>query len=349
MMPSRVVDGDALWKSKKLRTVPDDFKGEYANLIPLADTDGILEYDPHVIYSTVYVAADRKCRAKTCACGREVPFVPWTPQMVEDMFAHFESTNMLERYEADGKTYATFVNIDKRGRLPSQSEREKYGHKYPPPPSRNEKMQENLPLDSILRAKCKAEFGEVEAAKFYKHDLRNANDRLGYQGVQDAFNNWLQAGYVGKYPLGAFLKSLVFEPPVRDVPILDTSGAAPSQTVPVNLKLQFVEDAISARGEVFFSPAQKAVLIGAINLYGAEAVVAAFNDFYSHLPSDKVQYAAHDFANQVNARVRAQEKKRLHRESVEREAAAGAKRSEEQVQRELDAIEAAEAEIPEEL
>ena len=53
-MPKRVVDGDALWRSRKLLLVPIEYRAEYANLVPLADVNGSFECDPASVWSDVY-------------------------------------------------------------------------------------------------------------------------------------------------------------------------------------------------------------------------------------------------------------------------------------------------------
>jgi hypothetical protein len=54
-MPKRVIDGDAIWSSKKLSNVqPAHYRAEYTNLLPLALANGVFECEPRLVYTTVY-------------------------------------------------------------------------------------------------------------------------------------------------------------------------------------------------------------------------------------------------------------------------------------------------------
>jgi len=83
-MPKRILDSDALWRSKKIRQVqPVKFRAEYANLLPLALSTGSFECDADTIWTDVYafnrpdvtpedVAAilDEYERSSCCSAGR---------------------------------------------------------------------------------------------------------------------------------------------------------------------------------------------------------------------------------------------------------------------------------------
>lgn len=126
-MPKRVVDGDAVWKSMRLKKVePPKYRAEFANLLPLALANGTFEVDPELVWAQVF------------AFNR--PDV--TPDDVVAMLDQFEKVKMLFRYEDEqGKSWGYWVGIEKAGRLPPPSERnrEKRG---PEPPS--ELLQEFL-------------------------------------------------------------------------------------------------------------------------------------------------------------------------------------------------------------
>jgi hypothetical protein len=103
-MPKRVIDGEALWLSNKLRQVPEEYRPEYANLIPLALANGTFECDPRKIWARVYIY--------------NRPSV--TLQAVEEMLDSFERAKMLFRWQAgDGAVWGYWIGIDKPGRLPS--------------------------------------------------------------------------------------------------------------------------------------------------------------------------------------------------------------------------------------
>jgi hypothetical protein len=105
-MPKRVLDGEALWRSKKLRQVqPVKFRAEFANLLPLALSTGSFECDADTIWTDVY------------AFNR--PDV--TPEDVAAILDAFEQAKLLFRWTAkqDGKVWGYWVGIDKEGRLPT--------------------------------------------------------------------------------------------------------------------------------------------------------------------------------------------------------------------------------------
>jgi hypothetical protein len=119
-MPKRVVDGDAVWKSMRLKKVePPKYRAEFANLLPLALANGTFEVDPELVWAQVF------------AFNR--PDV--TPDDVVAMLDQFEKVKMLFRYEDQQKKWwGYWVGIEKAGRLPPPSERnrEKRG---PEPPA----------------------------------------------------------------------------------------------------------------------------------------------------------------------------------------------------------------------
>lgn len=103
-MPKRVIDGEGLWLSNKLRQVPEQYRAEYANLIPLALANGTFECDPRKVWARVYIY--------------NRPSV--TLQVVEELLDSFERAKMLFRWQAeDGAIWGYWVGIDKPGRLPS--------------------------------------------------------------------------------------------------------------------------------------------------------------------------------------------------------------------------------------
>ena len=81
-MPKRIVDGEALWLSDKLKLVPEKFRAEVANLIPLASSNVSFECNPHKIWVRVY------------AYNR--PDV--TVEFVEEMLEAFPRAKMLFRW-----------------------------------------------------------------------------------------------------------------------------------------------------------------------------------------------------------------------------------------------------------
>ena len=118
-MPKRVVDGDALWRSRKLLLVPVEYRGEYANLVPLADVNGSFECDPTSVWADVYSFNRQNV----------------SPTDVAAMLDAFEAAGMLIRWKQEGKTWGHFVGIDAPGRLPSGKHKSRYRNLPPMPPS----------------------------------------------------------------------------------------------------------------------------------------------------------------------------------------------------------------------
>src|ERR1700722_14470064 len=105
-MPKRVVDGEAIWQSDKLSQVSEQWRGEYANLLPLAYANGTFECNPRLIWSKVY--------------SYNRPNV--TVDDVASILDQFEEAKMLFRwFDENGKCFGYFVGIDKSGRLPLPS------------------------------------------------------------------------------------------------------------------------------------------------------------------------------------------------------------------------------------
>jgi hypothetical protein len=119
-MPKRVIDGEALWTSDKLSEVqPLEYRAEFANLLPLSLANGVFECAPAKIFRAVY-AYNRPDR---------------TVQDVTKILDEFERVKMFFRWqEPDGKWWGHFVGVDKPGRLPADSrkDREKLGPEPPP-------------------------------------------------------------------------------------------------------------------------------------------------------------------------------------------------------------------------
>src|ERR1700688_1242438 len=108
-MPTRLIDGDALWTSIKMRKVPLKFRAEYANLIPLAEADGTFMADTRSVWSRVY------------SCNRE----DITVEMVEEILNAFENAGMLTRKtDESGRVWGHLNGIENR--LPPENIRGRY-------------------------------------------------------------------------------------------------------------------------------------------------------------------------------------------------------------------------------
>ena len=109
-MPTRMIDGDALWRSDKLTQVqPPSYRAEYANMIPLALADGYFECNPRRVWADVY--------------SYNRPDI--TVQIVEDILDEFERVGLISRKSDEkAKVWGFWVGIEKR--LPCDSQRDRY-------------------------------------------------------------------------------------------------------------------------------------------------------------------------------------------------------------------------------
>ena len=90
-MPKRIIDGDALYTSRKLAQVePPEFRGHYVWFVPLALGNGVFECDPSRVWEA------------SCAFNRPEISV----ETVEQSFAEYERVGLLVRWrEPDGKEW----------------------------------------------------------------------------------------------------------------------------------------------------------------------------------------------------------------------------------------------------
>lgn len=104
-MAKRLVDGDRLWRSDKLKQVPAPFRAEYANLLPLALADGTFECSPEKVWSDVY-SYNRS----------DVNF-----ETVVQLLDELEKAKLLFRWVADDeKTWGYWVGMRENGLLPTK-------------------------------------------------------------------------------------------------------------------------------------------------------------------------------------------------------------------------------------
>jgi hypothetical protein len=151
-MHKRVIDGNALWTSDKLALVDPRFRAEYANLIPLATSNGTFEANPKKIHRLVY------------AYNRPDIAV----EQVAAMLNEFEHSKMLFRWEQDGKNWGYFVGIEKEGRLPAPSHR-----KY-------EKIEVEVPQDQLTKFLAGATQGEPKAETWVTQGIALTGSGSGF-------------------------------------------------------------------------------------------------------------------------------------------------------------------------
>ena len=118
-MPKRIVDGDAIWTSNRIKTImPVKFRAEYANLLPLALANGVFECDPYLIWTKVYSFNRPDISADD----------------VKALLDEYERVGLVFRFgEREAKEWGFFVGIDKTGRLPPPTQRERMGRGPEPP------------------------------------------------------------------------------------------------------------------------------------------------------------------------------------------------------------------------
>lgn len=116
-MPKRIIDGEALWLSDKIRALPVKFRPEFATILPLSLADGAFECDIKRLWSKVY------------AYNRPEISI----QFVRRMLDSFERVGLISRGTYDGRMWGFFIGIDKPGRLPEPSKRNRHQTSGLPP------------------------------------------------------------------------------------------------------------------------------------------------------------------------------------------------------------------------
>ena len=100
-MPSRMIDGDALWASSKLKKVqPVQFRLHYANWLPIAEANGVFEVDFDIIRAKIYPVIDPN----------------FTAENVKQVFIEFVRVGLLTWFADNGKDYAYFVGNRQTGK-----------------------------------------------------------------------------------------------------------------------------------------------------------------------------------------------------------------------------------------
>ena len=105
-MPKRVVDGEAIATSFKIRRIQEEWRIHYPYLLTLALANGTFECDPEVIWAKRYAI-----------------FMPsMTKEHVAEMIRAFEGADLLRTWrDKEGRLCGWWVGINKPGRLPPKS------------------------------------------------------------------------------------------------------------------------------------------------------------------------------------------------------------------------------------
>jgi hypothetical protein len=117
-MPKRVVDGEALWLSDKIKRLPAEYRLHYANWLPLAEANGVFEANAERIHARVY----------------SFMLPSMSPRKVQAIMTAMIEVGLLRVWEENDKTWGYFIGIEKKGRLPGLRELEWYKNLPPNPP-----------------------------------------------------------------------------------------------------------------------------------------------------------------------------------------------------------------------
>lgn len=345
-MPCRVVDGEAVWTSKKLRKVPEKYRLHYANWLPLAEANGTFELDHDMIWSRVYA----------CLC----PSV--TSEEVKEIAKMFVEVGLIYKWNEHGKTWGYFRGNEKPGRLPAKTHLDRYKNLPPFVPDKSGIVPDNpgesgispegfrfgigsgIGLDKVrigdrqvsskIREQCVALLDkEAEPEKHYKQKL---SDLIRKQGsgngwkVFAAFEKWAAdtaaSGADHDYPISRFLSaakgylSVVSEDQRTDTIV------PPSAVTDLLNELAAASDLSVTFGERF-----KPIFSMWLRDYSAAEVLSAFRQFYQQLleQNDDLKFAAKRFSEEGlqilyvlrKQRQEAETKDRLVSEQIERDRA----------------------------
>src|SRR2546423_9065323 len=95
---------DATYRSQKVRTIqPPDWRPEYAWLIPIAEDNGVFEFDTQAIWAEAYGIARPD----------------WNVAKVEQLLTELVRVGLIQRYTHEGKQFGCFT----KAALPPTSKR----------------------------------------------------------------------------------------------------------------------------------------------------------------------------------------------------------------------------------
>lgn len=134
-MPKRILDGEGMWASDKIASLPEDMKPEYAWFYPLADANGSFEMNIRAIWARVSIARP-KLHLKR----------------VSRILEAFINAGLLFVWTEAGKMYAHWTGSNRPGRLPVPCHRERYEVTSPPVPKiKLREYEEKFSVNSALR------------------------------------------------------------------------------------------------------------------------------------------------------------------------------------------------------
>lgn len=312
-MPKRVVDGEAIWSSRKLKSVPEDYRLHYANWIPMADVDGVFEADPDIIWSRVYAFLCPNISAN----------------FVNGILASFIDSGLVRVWKTDNKMLGYFIGIEKPGRLPSEEHKRRYKDRSPIAsdkadnlvsgkdlapcreiPGNSGNMPEGFGLgfgvglgmegygregnEMSFKTKITDTARRVLHVRLRPDDNQwpevNALVRVhGLDVVLDAFEVWAESvkGDNLSYPLSKFVDK------ADGIIGGDIQLKADDRLNPLILQLAVLSD-----GEVSFNQKQSAAIGKLLADNTPDEIESAFREFYSKLQGN-VQFAGKDFSEKA--------------------------------------------------
>lgn len=274
-MGARIVDGTALWTSKKMNKVPLEYRGEYANLLPLAEANGTFDPDACLVWRSVY------------AYNRPDISI----EKVEKIIKAFEDADMIKRWTEGTKTWATFVGIEKEGRLPPPSRIYRYKDLPPNPPAEYTEpegfkpavQQKGLPFMKLIPDICRKVLGvRTEREEYYKKDLKELAEAYGGTEVVTAFEEWA--------------KSLTSTPrnPVRDF-LRVADGFLQNKIKPEDPALDALCVSLYQLGNNTFTGKYRQMLNGLLSEFSFLELEKAYKAFISNKDEYEMKFAVRDF------------------------------------------------------
>jgi hypothetical protein len=298
-MPKRIVDGEALWTSGKLKRVqPPEFRLHYANWLPLAEANGVFEVDFDIIRARVYPVIDPS----------------FCSENVRHVYEEFTRVGLLQSWVEGGKKWAYFVGIEKSGRLPVEAHLKRYKNLPPSPPisvpdnpglsgNSPEGFGSGLVLDRVgigleeedvriknnITDKSRVILGVRIAPNDSNWVEIKALARVyGEDAVIEKFEQWAKTQTtIPNYPLSGFIR-------IADALL---AGKFAGTASPEEVAALVADLAILSNGRVVFNNNQKAVLSGLLSTHSPADIKAAFQEYYGNIEGDdfEVRRAAKTF------------------------------------------------------
>lgn len=305
-MPKRIVDGDALWRSQKLKAVRPEFRAEYANLLPLAEANGSFDAGVDRVWSDVY------------SFNRDIDV-----RKVCKILDEFEKVGLLKRWQQNGKTWGYWMGIEKTGRLPSEKHLKRYTNLPPLPPDYPGRSriipdrtgpdpeglgvgiglgigsgvgattEEEMSAASTIETLCRTILHKRPEPDSWSvwEEVRKLSKAYGQKAVVAAFRDWAESalGSEMKGPVEAFLN-------VAD------GILAGVVVVKAGEDLQDLLDQMAESSDriMMFDSAQMTAINKFVQEYSRGEVWAAFQDFWSRVDDDyQKKWAVKNFIEQA--------------------------------------------------